>query len=277
MFDAKCTIEDNCRAYSIVDFQQLYDNEIARLRQYLECPKCGGKAFYRKKSVDGKAACFGSRYHTCEDANPTPQRQTEIQNAREVEKIIASSEMINITFSSRSAVVKEKQTAIVGSATVRCDAKGKNVHTQQANTTRTPSIGLKKILDSLMAGSSLADSESIISIDGYHFKAKNLFVNFSDSSPAINLNSAKPKMYWGTLSHSDDPISWLNPADCNDVGISLGGYRDKIVQCFRINDKRRLEGAGIILFGYCFWNAKKNRKIIKLWNDERVYISLLED
>jgi len=277
MFDAKCIIEDSYRTYSIVDFQQLSDNEIARLRQFLECPKCGGKAFYRKKSVDGKAACFGSRYHTCEDANPTPQRQTEIQNAIEVEKIIASSEVINITFSPRSAGAKETQTTIVHSAMLGCDAKDKNVYTQQANTTRTPSVGLKKILDSLMAGSSLSDSKIIISIDGFSFKAKNLFVNFSDSSPAININSAKPKMYWGTLSHSDDHIEWLNPADCNDVGISLGGYRDKIIQNFSISDKRCLEGAGIILFGHCFWNAKKNRKIIKLWNDERVHISFLED
>ncbi|MGJ0579831.1 hypothetical protein ACR71G_17590 [Xenorhabdus bovienii] len=277
MFDAKCTFGGNLKTYSIVEFQKLPDDDIERLRQFLECRKCGGKAFYRKKSVDGKAACFGSRYHTCDDANPTAQRQNEIRNAIEVEQVIASSKKITINFSSHIPVVNGNEInavrPVAGSGSAQCT----KVHTYQMNKTRTSSVGLEKILHSLMVGSDLADSDITITIDSYPFKAKNLFVNFADASPVSSVKTAKPKMYWGTLSHADDKLTWLNPADCNEVGISLGSFQASIINHFNITDKRCLEGAGIILFGRCFWNAKKTRKIIKLWNYERLFISILED
>lgn len=276
MFDAKCTFGGNLKTYSIVEFQKLPDDDIERLRQYLGCRKCGGKAFYRKKSVDGKAACFGSRYHTCDDANPTPQRKNEVRNAIEVKQVIASSKQIAINFSSHTEVIIRNESNIVGSVAGSEGTHSTKVHTQQSNKTRISSVGLEKILYSLMVGSDLVDSDITITIDGYPFKAKNLFVNFADASPANDVKTEKPKMYWGTLSHADDKLTWLNPEDCNDVGISLGAYQASIINHFNITDNRCLEGAGVILFGRCFWNAKKTRKIIKLWNEERIFISILE-
>ncbi|MFW1170096.1 hypothetical protein ACEV77_24305, partial [Vibrio parahaemolyticus] len=81
----------------------------------------------------------------------------------------------------------------------------------------------------------------------------------------------------GTISHSDTEIEWLNPADCDDVGIPIKRHKDLILRRFNVAEKRDLEGAGLILFGKCFWNTQKTRKIIELWNADRIYISVAED
>ena len=100
MFDIICTFGGSDKFYSILDFQKLPDSDIEKLRYSLVCPDCRKQAFYRKKSVDGKKACFGSRYCTCREATPSSQRQREVWNATEVKQIIAESDTIEISYDS---------------------------------------------------------------------------------------------------------------------------------------------------------------------------------
>ena len=139
-------------------------------------------------------------------------------------------------------------------------------------------LAMDMALNSLIRSHELSQSEILIEIDnGYRFKAKNLFVNFSCAIAAENSKLAKPKMYWGTISYTDRNFDWLNPSDCEDVGVSIKKFKDVILRRFDIRDRRDIEGAGIILFGKCFWNQLKTRKIIEVWNNERIYISKIEE
>ena len=61
MDHAKC-IEDG-HIYSAVEFSGLVLTELARKRRLLQCPECGGPAFYRNMSPIGRAPCFGARPH----------------------------------------------------------------------------------------------------------------------------------------------------------------------------------------------------------------------
>lgn len=149
---------------------------------------------------------------------------------------------------------------------------------KQAIEKRVPSQGLEKLLHSLLRGTDLAKSDLWVYTDAerkYRWRAKNLFVNFADADPSDN----KPHMYWGTISHTDPTMSWLNPADSKDIGIPIDGIKQPLLAQFEIEDKRCFEGAGLILFGKCFWNKEKTRKIIQLWNNDlqRIFISKLED
>ncbi|HIF9498094.1 TPA: hypothetical protein ACX6SJ_002544 [Photobacterium damselae] len=282
MIDAVCTYGGERKIYNIYNFQKLSDSDIEKYRQYLECPnpKCAAEAYYRRKSTDGKAACFGSRCHVkgCHEGRSSPQREREVKHALEVDKIIAdSNEVIFDFFAADSKPSGENNTerplkpkpVTSGSSTA---------HTGAVTTVRNAVLGMEKTLNSLLRGSDLSQSETIITIDEkYSYKAKNLFVNFADAEPADSSNNARPKMFWGTISHSDADMEWLNPADCNDVGIPIKRHKDKIFKRFKIKEKRDLEGAGFILFGKCFWNAQKTRKIIELWNADRIFISVDED
>lgn len=290
--------------YSVFKFQQLPEAEIERLRQHLYCPACYGKAYFRKASKDGKAACFGSRYHEldCIEFNLSAQKSREEQDALEVQQQLLDADALVIDFSlnpsnkrpSNSAhKIKASHEQEVGSkseiendteqlASVQEPKAGYQVATDKSEIAitakRTPSQGLEKLLHSLLRGSDLATSDLWVYTDDerkYRWRAKNLFVNFADADPTDN----KPHMYWGTISHSDPTLSWLNPADSKDIGIPIEAVKTKLFKRFNIEDKRDLEGAGLILFGKCFWNKDKTRKIIQLWDNDlrRIFISTLDD
>ncbi|CAI2296770.1 hypothetical protein [Vibrio parahaemolyticus] len=280
MIDAVCTYVNTRKTYSILVFQNLSDSEIEKYRQHLECPECGGQAYYRKRSIDGKAACFGSRYHAegCNEGRSSPQKEREVRHAVEVNQILSDQYEVVFDFFAKESKVSDssdtsrlKKDKTVSSGTIKS-------HSQSPTQVRKKVLGFEKALNSLLRGSNLAESESLIEIDeGYKYKAKNLFVKFSDAEAADSPKEAKPKMYWGTISHSDTEIEWLNPADCDDVGIPIKRHKDLILRRFNVAEKRDLEGAGLILFGKCFWNTQKTRKIIELWNADRIYISVAED
>ncbi|MFA0894303.1 hypothetical protein [Vibrio cholerae] len=282
MIDAVCTYGGKRKTYNIFSFQKLSDSDIEKYRQYLECPnpKCAAEAYYRRKSIDGKAACFGSRYHIqgCNEGRSSPQREREVKHALEVDRIIADSSEVIFDFCAADSKPSEKSNTNRPSKLKIAGSESAKSHSGAVATTRNTVLGMEKALNSLLRGSDLAQSDTIIIIDEkYLYKAKNLFVNFADAEPADNPKDARPKMFWGTISHSDADMEWLNPADCDDVGIPIKLHKDKIFKRFKISERRDLEGTGFILFGKCFWNAQKTRKIIELWNADRVFISVDED
>ncbi|QYJ94471.1 hypothetical protein [Shewanella spartinae] len=306
MLDAVCRVEGQAeKTYSVFTFQRLSEQEIEALRQQLYCPVCDGKAYFRKASRDGKAACFGSRYHQvdCSEFNPSASRKQEEQDALEVNQQLLESDALKIDFSmpprrksqpAQQAQAKQAQAEGVQSpkgsylanaeskaeAETENQAEAKAESESQLKGSPEPKIatqGLQKLLHSLLRGSDLASSDLwVYTDDKYRWRAKNLFVNFAEAEP--NERHA-PRMYWGTISHADKALLWLNPADCKDVGIPIEEVKDELCKKYDIQQREDLEGAGIILFGKCFWNKDKTRKIIQLWNKDlsRLHLVKAED
>ena len=61
MIKAKCTIDNF--TYTAVEFAQLQPNELEHKRRFLQCPACGGPAFFRHAAMIGRGPCFGARPH----------------------------------------------------------------------------------------------------------------------------------------------------------------------------------------------------------------------
>jgi len=308
MLDAICLFdEDKPVTYSVFKFQKLSDADIERYRQSLICPQCHGKAYYRKASLDGKTACFGSRYHqaNCKEFKPSQAKAREEQDAVEVNQLVVDSDALIIDFTKRPSVygvkvsgktvtkalpneefsetkreIRESDSAYSVVAESDKDDISKTESKNQPNLPddkRVSTQGLEKLLHSLLRGSELAESDLwVYTDDKYRWRAKNLFVNFADAEPTEN---GAPRMYWGTVSHIDKAMQWLNPSDSRDVGIPIEEFQTSLFKRFNIKDRRDIEGAGIILFGKCFWNKDKTRKIIQLWGKDisRVFISKLDD
>lgn len=287
MLDAVCQLDnDTNRVYSIFDFQRLPATEIESLRQQLSCVECGGKAYFRKASIDGKSACFGSRYHQddCKEFHPSAEKEREERHALEVSQLILDSDAVMIDFSlpvkrsnqahkpSKTSVKKvaQLQNSVSGKAEVSLDVSaekpGTTPESGNESEPKLASQGLEKILHSLLRGSDLDKSDLWVYTDEkYRWRAKNLFVNFADAEPTEN---GAPRMYWGTISHADKELTWLNPADTKGIGIPITDVKSKLFSRFGIEERRDLEGAGVILFGKCFWNKDKTRKIIQLWGKD---------
>ncbi|WP_076410173.1 hypothetical protein [Shewanella sp. UCD-KL12] len=309
MLDAICTFDkDNPITFTVFKFQSLSADEIEQFRQSLICPSCNGKAYFRKASKDGKVACFGSRYHQadCVEFKPSKAKAHEEQAIAELNQVLVDSDALMIDFSKAASVkrasLKSEQAGLtqlerVGDNKVQKSSKTSDTSEpligiestlaesipldspsgQGEPMSKMASQGLEAILYSLLRGSELAESDLWIYTDSkYRWRAKNLFVNFANATPTEN---GAPRMYWGTLSHSDKLMEWLNPSDCKDLGIPIADYKKSLFSQFDIQERRDLEGAGIILFGKCIWNKEKTRKIIQLWGKDinRILISKLEN
>ncbi|WP_413700059.1 hypothetical protein ACLKMH_22670 [Psychromonas sp. KJ10-10] len=293
MIDAICTLyaqDDENKAgnkvFSIFEFKALPESEINRLRYSLICPDCKQVAYFRKASRDGKQACFGSRYHApdCKEFNPSVRRVEEEKEIAEVEKILLEADSLKIDFS-RSALKKrtEKNTSKIKTETIQrqapADFKEQNetepgaLKDSKSDKLNINKQGLGKLLTSLLRGSSLANSDLwVYTSEKHKWRAKNLFVNVNQAQPTEN---GAPRMYWGTISHADNSLHWLNPAEERSVAIPISKYRESLLERFDIQETRDIEGAGFILFAKCVESKDKKRKFLQLWgNDVNYFFSL---
>jgi hypothetical protein len=281
MLDAICNYDpDNPKTYSIFEFKILAASELDTLRHSLICPVCQQKAYFRKVSIDGRQACFGSRYHQidCAEFNPSARKKEEEKQLIEVEKVLLESDSLVIDFSAALVKAKKIPEKILKSAKKNTN---KELTTEPAEVkqaakseSKVSKQGLKKLLMSLLRGSSLADSDLwIYTSDKHKWRAKNLFVNIKNAQPTEN---NAPRMYWGTLSHADKTLNWLNPAESSSVALPISKYRDELLSRFDIHQAVDLEGASFILFGQCVLSKDKKRRFIHLWGNDLQYFYLLK-
>lgn len=274
----KNKIEENEKVFSIFEFKALPDEEVNRLRYSLLCPVCRQQAYYRKASKDGKQACFGSRYHdiNCEEFNPSIRKSEEQRQVLAVENLLVQVDALQIDFnaviSDKKAQKKDGPIAVTKNNPKVSDKPDitppNNPHNKQ---------DLKTLLVSLLRRSSLANSEVwIYTSEKHKWRAKNLFVNVNEAKPTDN---GAPRMYWGTLSHADQKLNWLNPAEERSVGIPIEKYRQQFLTRFDIQEPRDLEGAGFIMFAKCVQSKDKKRKFLQLWDNDvqHFYISKAQD
>ena len=131
---------------------------------------------------------------------------------------------------------------------------------------------LPKLLKSLLNNSSLASSNVWVHTSEKHkWRAKNLFVNFSDAEVLENLS---PRMYWGTISNADKELLWLNVADAKNIAIPIKLFQQAFLEKYSINKSTDLVGANIILFAKCLTNKDKSRKFFQLWSNDLQYLHL---
>ena len=296
MLDAICHFDPTRpKTFSIFEFKALTDVEIDKLRYSLNCPVCGQKAYFRKASKDGKQACFGSRYHKsdCLEFNPSARKTEEEKQIAEVEQVVLEADSLVIDFTApvvKTKNAQDKQKILnshneqtLNSVTKKTveTAKPQTAESEtskaQATETKVAKQGLKKLLTSLLRGSSLADSDLwIYTSEKHKWRAKNLFVNIKDAQPTDN---NAPRMYWGTISHADKTLNWLNPAEDRGVAVPISKYRQQLITRFDIKEPADVEGAGFILFGKCILSKDKTRKYIQLWGNDiqYIYLSKAED
>jgi hypothetical protein len=285
MFDAICNFNpDKPKTFSIFEFKALTDIEIDKLRYSLICPVCEQTAYFRKASKDGKQACFGSRYHKsdCLEFNPSARKTEEEKQVAEVEQVVLEADSLVIDFTApivKTKTAQDKQKA-ANSNNVQKRQSTLNKPTENAAETKQPQIaetkvakqGLKKLLTSLLRGSSLADSDLwIYTSDKHKWRAKNLFVNIKDAQPTEN---NAPRMYWGSISHADKTLNWLNLAEDRFVAVPIAKYRQALLTRFDIKEPVDVEGAGFIIFGKCLPSKDKTRRYIQLWGNDVQYIYL---
>ncbi|MEL0660973.1 hypothetical protein V6255_17725 [Psychromonas arctica] len=210
-------------------------------------------------------------------------KQSIKQNVIEIANPIEDSDKgFTIDFAAANKKIDVKKTYIIESEknTVNTDKVKSNKEVIETKVTIAASENsnksikqtLPKLLKSLLNNSSLASSNVWVHTSEKHkWRAKNLFVNFSDAEVLENLS---PRMYWGTINNADKELLWLNVADAKNVAIPIKLFRQDFLDKYSINKNHDLVGANIILFAKCLTNKDKSRKFLQLWSNDLQYLHL---
>ncbi|MEJ6121866.1 hypothetical protein MT390_08265 [Vibrio sp. 2-Bac 85] len=291
--------------FSIFEFKLLPAEKIALYRHSLFCPECLQSAYFRRASKDGKQACFGSRYHlsTCSALNRRPKKnlpENDKDKAQSVNKhepqqkaqqSVEFEDGFKIDFSTRFSTRISANTAPLHNQTSKNDSlksttiieaecelendlEGATDLNLSSNIVAKKSIKqtLPKLLKSLLNNSSLATSDVwVYTSDKHKWRAKNLFVSLTKAEVLENF---APRMYWGTISHADKELLWLNAAEAKDLAIPIKPFRQTLLKQYAIQKSSDLIGANIILFAKCLTNKDKSRKFLQLWSNDLQYLHL---
>ena len=295
--------------FSIYEFKLLPNEKIEQYRHSLFCPECLQVAYFRRASKDGKQACFGSRYHleNCSELN-TYQRNKKAFNLSDDsqfsdvndETVIIDSPKVSAVSITPSTQAENKlrpnqdqgftinfsaKPIVSGQRTIHSEkvttaSSGKKINVEEQYSERIESEPVEKkvtqtlaaLLKSLFKNSSLATSEVWVHTSEKHrWRAKNLFVHFSN---AQQLEKIAPRMYWGTISHTDKKLLWLNVTDNKQLSIPIRPFKEALLARYKINQADDLKGARMIVFAKCLNNKQQNRQFLTLWDNDLQYLHL---
>lgn len=291
--------------FSIFEFKLLSAEKIALFRHSLFCPECLQVAYFRRASKDGKQACFGSRYHlpTCSALNSRPKKnlpendkdKTQSVNKhndepqQKVQQSVEFEDGFTIDFSSKFSTRFSANTAPLSNQTskkdrlksativeVEAESELEDAADLNLSSSKTAKKSIKqtlpKLLKSLLNNSSLATSDVwVYTSDKHKWRAKNLFVSLTKAEVLENF---APRLYWGTISHADKELLWLNAAEAKDLAIPIKPFQQALLKQYAIQKSSDLIGANIILFAKCLSNKDKSRKFLQLWSNDLQYLHL---
>jgi hypothetical protein len=272
METALCLLDK--KSYDIASFSNLENNLLTKLRRALVCSECKGKGYYRKKSRDGKPACFGAFHNSkCSTKSKTSTLKVDPEVVEEVKSLTTNFDIIDVDFSLytsnelKSLHNGKPNASLTGSSATALQ------YTQNSGRERNSQKGLRSLLRMLMHSNSFAGSDFKINTGWkYPRKAKNIFVNFDDINESL-LEKNMMRGYWGVISHADTDISWLNTANEQDVSIPISQLKNYLVDIFGIDDSEDLAGSEILVFGWLDISKNGNEKwFIKVHNNNPAYI-----
>ncbi len=239
MNNARCT--DDGVIYTALEFSRQLSSDLENKRRFLQCPACGGPAFFRHASQIGRAACFGARPHAqgceltaqeCADENQDP---IHIPNSR-----------IVVDFGYGSPARPER---FSGSGHEPMQERSRLDHDQPHAHIYHRRLG--SLLRTLIEYPAFLSSDQIIEVEGCgNMAARDLFVPLQCATYQY---SGIYRGYFGVISHAKlapDNSLWLNSGGNDNISFCIDSKCiDVILQRYGIKYLEEIAGAYILVLG----------------------------
>lgn len=301
--------------FSIFEFKALPAQQIALYRHSLFCPVCLQPAYFRRASIDGKQACFGSRHHLpdCSElnshlrntVNKTDGLSEEYQLTDESQKLLeqkikAEQQEIQKADNQNHQLieksVKEDQGFVIDFSAKTVTRKVANESSKTKNyrsSNNTPiTLESKQLSNEIEKEQASSIKQSLAKLltsllRGSSLATSDVWVHTSEMhkwraknlfvklEDAEVLDNFAPRMYWGSISYADKEMMWLNVEGAKNVAIPLKLFQQKLVDKYALESSSDLKGANIILFAKCLANKDKSRKFLQLWSNDLQYLHLV--
>ncbi len=241
MNNAKCTDDD--LIYTALEFSHLISNDLELKRHSLQCPECGGPAFFRHASPIGRAACFGARPHAQGCQLAAQECADEDREAMHV-----PGGKIFVDFGYGSPTCPES---------VECSRQAPNSDraSHSLGDGYRPHVHLFRRLSSLLrmviAFPAFSDSDQSIVIEGYgEIAARDFFVQVES---ATSHYSGQLRGFWGAITDAQfakDQSLWLNSSGRSNMSFCLDSkYVTVFTQRHRIEKLEDFAGAYFLVIG----------------------------
>ena len=245
---AKCL--DDGVFYNAVDFSRLLPADLDWKRRLLHCPECGGPAFFRHQSHNGRAPCFGARPHKAGCVLAAFDCERPDYGSNDVDdNLFATGGKIIVEFDYGSSEPKEFDEYIEPAPFLGCDSRNRgNGYRPDALTHRR----LSSLLRGLIKYPEFRNSVKPIEIhNGIVTTVQDFFVPLLD----VNLQYFRQlKGFYGML--SDVRLSevnqsvWFNSGGLDTISFRLDyKFLDEFNRRYRFRDKEDFAGANILVIG----------------------------
>jgi len=247
MYSARCT-EDGV-VYAAVDFAKLPPEELTQKRQFLQCPECGGPAFFRKASRGGRAACFGARPHApqCDLAAPEYDPNADGQG-EDQDQLLNPGNIIVVDLdygATDQHLVREAE------GLPRNRERRGRYGREGGRTIAKMHRRLSTLLRSLIEIPEFKYSGQTLEVEGYpDIAVRDFFV------PLLEVTATHEGQfhgYWGMLSdarRAQDGTLWLNSGGRDAISFCLPNRLiASLFERYGIEDEEDLAGAYILVLG----------------------------
>lgn len=242
MNNARCT--DDGAIYTADNFSRLFSEDLEWKRRLLQCPECGGPAFFRNASLNGRGACFGARPHAhgCGMAAQDYERLLngvgEGQDALQIPR-----GKIVVDFGYGSPAQPEYVDGTGRASRIPDDGYR---HDFQEH--RRPSTLLRLLIGS----PAFRNSDSLIEVhEKSEIHVRDLFV------PLLSVTDQYLGLFrgfWGLLSgvgfSEDQSTLWFNSGGLDTISFCLDTKcLPEFTQRYRVRDEEDIAGAYVLVFG----------------------------
>lgn len=264
---AQCTLDNTI--YAANDFSAVAD--FANKKRYLICTECGGPAFYRGPTRNGREACFGARPHT-EDCTLATLDNEGTPNGQDAGEVLTTGQRIVVDFNHGTptgTVVEQPLGRPLVAGAVRCRIDG------GATTREIISRRMSSLLRSLIESDDFRTSQQIIEITGQgEHSIADLFVSFSDITDA---HVGTYHGYWGMIPDARIGMNgtlWFNSGGREDISILLAqAHLGAAYQRFHIDDEEDIAGSYILVFGELNLSTR-GKKYVQVTESSRFVLRL---
>jgi hypothetical protein len=244
---ARCTFDN--RIYSSREFSELPDTKLEELRVHLICDECKGPAFFRRRTRNGRAPCFGGRPHgnSCSYATAESGAWGSGGNDHEDERINRGDHII---LDLRLDVEDVTPTA-GGEAGRRRHGQGRTFDGVDGPSRAYTHRKLRGILRRLIRTTELSTSSLVFEVpNAVTLPANELFVPFDEIS---DHHIGQFHGYWGTLASAvlgREETIWLNTGGRGQPSIPIDASDlTTLLALGRVDDLEDLSGAYILVLG----------------------------
>ncbi|QGH20234.1 hypothetical protein [Clostridium butyricum] len=242
------------KRYTIFQFVNMSESEREKYKNNIVCDECGGDAYYRGPSKDGKNACFGAK-HIGECDSSSGNRGNNEQGEEEVNEIELQTSQFDIRWNYIRSNDDTQNTKDDEDDEVT--GLNKRKYTKKPPVEKNIKISLNQILE-FAELNIINEQDYSINIGENLVSLKDIVVKLEDIDDS-NLN--KEMFYWGKISSFKS--EWLNMQYANKISILIDeSIRDKFWKSYKAKILKIIKNNTIIVFGKVRKSSKGNYYIV---------------